>query len=97
MIAKSPLVKTAIHGADPNWGRIVAAIGNSGIPLTSDRVDIYVDDIPFAGGDLDEARKRLSAAEVQIRIVLHSGDGRAQVWTCDLTRDYIAINADYTT
>jgi len=96
-IAKSPLVKTAIHGADPNWGRIVAAIGNTGIPLSSDRVDIFVGDIPFAGGDLDAARKLLSARELQIRVVLHSGNATAQVWTCDLTREYISINADYTT
>jgi glutamate N-acetyltransferase/amino-acid N-acetyltransferase len=96
-IAKSPLVKTAIHGADPNWGRIVAAIGNTGIPLESDQVEIYVGDIPFAGGNLEEARRRLSQRDVQIRVVLHSGSGRAEVWTCDLTRDYIAINADYTT
>lgn len=96
-IAVSPLVKTAIHGADPNWGRIIAAIGNTGIPLKTDKVDIFVGSIPFAGGDLDKARELLSKPEIQLRIDLHSGSASARVWTCDLTRDYIAINADYTT
>lgn len=96
-IARSPLVKTALFGADPNWGRIVGAIGNSGVSLASDRIDIYVDDIPFSGGDLEAARKRLSAPEFQLRVVLNSGTASARVWTCDLTHDYIHINADYTT
>ena len=96
-IARSPLVKTAIYGADPNWGRIVGAIGNSGVPLKSDRVDIYIGGVPISAATLDQARQKLSEKEVQIRVVLDSGSGSARVWTCDLTEGYIRINADYTT
>jgi glutamate N-acetyltransferase/amino-acid N-acetyltransferase len=96
-IARSPLVKTALYGADPNWGRILAAVGNTGIPLQSDRVDIYVGDVDIVAGNLEQAQKKLKEAEIQIRVVLHSGAGSARVWTCDLTHEYININADYTT
>ncbi len=96
-IARSPLVKTAIYGADPNWGRIVGAIGNSGVPLKSDRVDIYIGGVPISAATLDQARQKLTEKEVQIRVVLDSGSGSARVWTCDLTEGYIRINADYTT
>src|SRR6266566_2090884 len=96
-IARSPLVKTAIYGADPNWGRIVGAIGNSGIPLDSDRVDIYIGGVPISDATLEGARQELKGREVRIRVVLHSGLGSARVWTCDLTEQYIRINADYTT
>ena len=96
-IARSPLVKTAIYGADPNWGRIVGAIGNSGVPLRSLKVDIYIGGVPISDSTLDQARQKLSGKEVQIRVVLDSGDASARVWTCDLTEGYIRINADYTT
>jgi len=96
-IARSPLVKTAIYGCDPNWGRLIAAIGNSGVPLKSDNVDLYIDDIPLRGGDLKLASERMDQANVTIRVALHSGDGQARVWTCDFTEEYIKINADYTT
>jgi glutamate N-acetyltransferase/amino-acid N-acetyltransferase len=96
-IARSPLVKTAIYGADPNWGRIVGAIGNSGVPLKSLRVDIYIGGVPISNKTLDQARQKLSEKEVQIRVVLDSGSASARVWTCDLTEGYIRINADYTT
>jgi glutamate N-acetyltransferase / amino-acid N-acetyltransferase len=96
-IARSPLVKTAIYGADPNWGRIVGAIGNSGVALNSDRVDIYVGGIPISASTLEETRRKLKEREIQIRVVLHSGSGTARIWTCDLTEGYIRINADYTT
>lgn len=96
-IAKSPLVKTAIYGADPNWGRIVGAIGNSGVRLDSDRVDISISGVPISDGTLEQAREKLKQKEIQIRVVLHSGSGSARIWTCDLTDEYIRINADYTT
>ncbi|HYR43148.1 MAG TPA: bifunctional ornithine acetyltransferase/N-acetylglutamate synthase, partial [Terriglobia bacterium] len=96
-IARSPLVKTAIYGADPNWGRIVGAIGNSGISLKSDRVDIYIGGVLISDATLGQARQKLSEKEVQIRVVLDSGSASARVWTCDLTEGYIHINADYTT
>jgi glutamate N-acetyltransferase/amino-acid N-acetyltransferase len=95
-IAKSPLVKTAIYGADPNWGRIVCAIGNSGVRLSSDRVDIYISGVPISDSTLEDARAKLKEKEIQIRVLLHSGPGSARVWTCDLTEGYIHINADYT-
>jgi glutamate N-acetyltransferase/amino-acid N-acetyltransferase len=95
-IARSPLVKTAIYGADPNWGRIVGAIGNSGVALESDRVEIYISGIPISDATLEDARQKLKEKEIQIRVVLHSGSASARVWTCDLTEGYIRINADYT-
>jgi glutamate N-acetyltransferase/amino-acid N-acetyltransferase len=96
-IARSPLVKTAIYGCDPNWGRLIAAIGNSGVVLKSEKVDLYVDDIPLMAGDLQKASEHMAEKNVRIRVVLHSGPGKAIVWTCDLTEEYIRINADYTT
>jgi glutamate N-acetyltransferase/amino-acid N-acetyltransferase len=96
-IARSPLVKTAIYGADPNWGRIVGAIGNSGVRLSSDRVDIFISGVPISDSTLEDARRKLKEKEIQIRVDLHSGHGSAKVWTCDLTEGYIRINADYTT
>jgi glutamate N-acetyltransferase/amino-acid N-acetyltransferase len=96
-IARSPLVKTAIYGADPNWGRIVGAIGNSGVSLKSLHVNIYIGGVPISDKTLDQARQKLSEKEVQIRVVLDSGSASARVWTCDLTEGYIRINADYTT
>jgi glutamate N-acetyltransferase / amino-acid N-acetyltransferase len=96
-IARSPLVKTAIYGADPNWGRIVGAIGNSGVALKSDRVDIYINGVPISDATLEQAQRKLREKEIQIRVVLYSGSASARVWTCDLTEGYIRINADYTT
>jgi glutamate N-acetyltransferase / amino-acid N-acetyltransferase len=96
-IARSPLVKTAIYGADPNWGRIVGAIGNSGVALQSDHVDIYIGGMLISDATLDQTRQKLGEKEIQIRVDLHSGSASARVWTCDLTEGYIRINADYTT
>jgi glutamate N-acetyltransferase/amino-acid N-acetyltransferase len=96
-IARSPLVKTAIYGCDPNWGRLIAAIGNSGVTLTSEKVDLYVGGVPLIDGDLKLASERMRSKEVVIRVVLNSGQGHARVWTCDFTEGYIRINADYTT
>jgi glutamate N-acetyltransferase/amino-acid N-acetyltransferase len=95
-VARSPLVKTAIYGCDPNWGRLIAAVGNSGIPLQTDHIDLYIGDVPLMGGDLKVASQMMNSTEITIRISLHSGTGRARVWTCDLTEGYIHINADYT-
>jgi len=95
-VARSPLVKTAIYGSDPNWGRLVAAVGNSGVPIASDQIEIYIDNVSMIHGDLEAAQKRMREKEIKLRIVLHSGTGRATVWTCDFTEGYIRINADYT-
>jgi len=96
-IARSPLVKTAVYGCDPNWGRLICAVGNSGIPLSGEKVELFIDDVPLNNGDLKLASEKLQAKEVRIRVSLHSGPGVATVWTCDLTEGYIRINADYTT
>jgi glutamate N-acetyltransferase/amino-acid N-acetyltransferase len=96
-IARSPLVKTAIYGCDPNWGRLICAVGNSGISLSGEDIELFIDDLPLINGDLKLVAERLQSKEVRIRVSLHSGAGKATVWTCDLTEEYIHINADYTT
>ena len=103
-IANSPLVKTAIGGSDPNWGRIIAAAGYSGVIFDPTRVDIYLQDTLVCknglAADFDEAqlKLRLSAKEVGIRLTVKGkGIGEAQFFTCDLTEGYIAINGSYRT
>lgn len=96
-IAKSPLVKTAIYGNDPNWGRLICAVGNSGVPVKGEAVELFIDDVPLMNGDLKLASEKLNQKEVKIRVSLHSGTGQATIWTCDFTEEYIHINADYTT
>jgi glutamate N-acetyltransferase/amino-acid N-acetyltransferase len=101
-IANSPLVKTAIAGEDPNWGRIVMAIGKSGAPADRDSLAIWFGDILVArdGWVNPDYREADAAAymknpELEIRVDLGLGGGMAVVWTCDLTHGYIDINADY--
>jgi glutamate N-acetyltransferase/amino-acid N-acetyltransferase len=103
-IAHSPLVKTAWAGGDPNWGRLVAAIGYSGAEIDPDRIDIHFGDLPICsnGGraaDFDEAAAHsyIAQAEFSINIQLHQGHGSCVFWTTDLTVEYININADYST
>jgi glutamate N-acetyltransferase/amino-acid N-acetyltransferase len=103
-IVSSPLVKTAIHGGDPNWGRIAAAVGRSGAKVTEGKLDIYLNDIcvmkqgrpiPF---DQDELRTSLATAnKVPIKVYLNLGDGSATAWGCDLSEEYVRINSEYTT
>ena len=101
-IANSPLVKTAIAGADPNWGRIVMAVGKAGEPADRDRLAIAIGGIPVtrdgeAVPDYDEApvQRHMSGREIDIAVDVGVGEGGATVWTCDLTHGYIDINADY--
>jgi glutamate N-acetyltransferase/amino-acid N-acetyltransferase len=101
-IANSPLIKTAIAGEDANWGRVVMAVGKAGEPADRDRLNIYFGDVRVAfAGERDPEYSEAAASsivkrqEVPIRVELGLGDGHARVWTCDLTHDYIAINADY--
>jgi glutamate N-acetyltransferase/amino-acid N-acetyltransferase len=102
-IAHSPLVKTAFFAGDPNLGRILAAIGYAGIEdLEVARVDLYLDDVLVAqhGGRAPSYREQdgqrvMSQAEIGIRVVLNRGASAATVWTCDLSHDYVSINADY--
>jgi glutamate N-acetyltransferase/amino-acid N-acetyltransferase len=101
-VANSPLVKTAIAGEDANWGRVVMAVGKAGEPADRDRLSIGFggvwaarDGQPLADYDEGPVARHLQGSEVTIEIDLGMGDGRATVWTCDLTHGYIAINADY--
>ena len=101
-IANSPLVKTAIAGEDANWGRVVMAVGKAGEQAERDRLAIRFGDTEVARGGLvvegyDEApvAAHLKGEEIEIGVDLGLGDGRATVWTCDLTHGYISINADY--
>jgi len=101
-IANSPLVKTAIAGEDANWGRIVMAVGKAGEPAERDKLAIRFGDTQVAAGGLavegyDEApvAAHLKGQAVRIGVDLGLGEGRATVWTCDLTHGYISINADY--
>ncbi|MEM7058005.1 MAG: bifunctional glutamate N-acetyltransferase/amino-acid acetyltransferase ArgJ [Pseudomonadota bacterium] len=101
-IANSPLVKTALAGEDPNWGRIVMAVGKSGEAADRDKLSITFGDIMVAenGWVADSYTEEAGAtymqrAELDIGVDVGVGDGRATVWTCDLTHQYITINADY--
>tara|TARA_R110002072_G_scaffold86774_9_gene195841 strand:- start:1906 stop:3132 length:1227 start_codon:yes stop_codon:yes gene_type:complete len=101
-IANSPLVKTAIAGGDANWGRVVMAVGKAGEPADRDRLSIGFGGVWAAREgqpleDYDEApvARHLQGEEITIEVDLGLGDGRATVWTCDLTHGYIDINADY--
>jgi glutamate N-acetyltransferase / amino-acid N-acetyltransferase len=111
-IARSALVKTALFGADPNWGRVLAAAGAAGVPLAPEKLSLRAAPPPGGGADgdwilladggatahPDRARARAVFALKHLRLQLDLGLGRAEavVWTCDLTPDYVRINADYT-
>jgi glutamate N-acetyltransferase / amino-acid N-acetyltransferase len=103
-IAHSPLVKTAWAGSDPNWGRLMAAAGYAGVDLAAERIAIWFGDLAICrdGGraaeyDEQAAHAYLTQREYSIRIDLGAGKGRCRFWTCDLTKEYVAINADYST
>ena len=102
-VTTSPLVKTAVHGADPNWGRILCAVGYSGADVEQDRVDLFVGDIPIlqAGRpipfDRAAASELLRQPDIRLRVNLNLGTARATAWGCDLSKEYVTINAEYTT
>jgi glutamate N-acetyltransferase / amino-acid N-acetyltransferase len=103
-VANSPLVKTAIHGADPNWGRLVAVMGRAGVGFDLDRARVRIGDVElFADGrPFDErapqASDHLMGRDVLLRLDLGTGGaGAARMWTCDLSADYVKINAEYRT
>jgi glutamate N-acetyltransferase/amino-acid N-acetyltransferase len=103
-IANSPLVKTAIAGSDPNWGRIITAAGYSGVKFDPRKADINMQGVAVCRAGLaanfDEAslKKRLDEPECGIRFAIRgSGRGRTRFWTCDFTEGYIRINASYRT
>jgi glutamate N-acetyltransferase/amino-acid N-acetyltransferase len=103
VVAQSSLVKTAIHGGDPNWGRIVAALGRSGATFTLDRCRVAIGGLVVfdrgapAAVDAERIRVALSHPRLDIVIDLGAGDGAGHAWGCDLSADYVRINADYTT
>ena len=102
-IAHSPLVKTAFFASDPNLGRILAAVGYAGIEdLDQTRIDLFLDDVHVAenGGRHpayreEDGQRVMKQSEIAVRVDLHRGASRATVWTCDLSHDYVSINADY--
>ncbi|HVQ02250.1 MAG TPA: bifunctional ornithine acetyltransferase/N-acetylglutamate synthase, partial [Burkholderiaceae bacterium] len=102
-IAHSPLVKTAFFASDPNLGRILAAVGYAGITdLDQGLIDLHLDDLHVAhlGGRHPEYREEqgqrvMKQAEITVRVHLHRGSAASEVWTCDLSHDYVRINADY--
>jgi glutamate N-acetyltransferase/amino-acid N-acetyltransferase len=104
-IAHSPLVKTAFFASDPNWGRILAAVGRARIPqLQVDKVSIHLDDVCIVrnGGrapEYSEAQGQavMARPEIRVRVDLGGGTASARLWTCDLSHDYVTINAEYRT
>jgi glutamate N-acetyltransferase/amino-acid N-acetyltransferase len=100
-VANSNLVKTAMHGEDANWGRILAAIGYSGIQFQPNDVELAINDLPFLNKNygivLDEAlaKKALAEENITVRIDLNQGEKSAKFWTCDLSKEYVHINASY--
>jgi len=102
-VANSNLVKTAIHGADANWGRILAAVGYSGIDFNPDNVEISFNDLPILKRnyevvlDEEKGRQALLQENVIVTIDLNQGNQFARFWTCDLTKEYVHINASYRT
>jgi glutamate N-acetyltransferase/amino-acid N-acetyltransferase len=103
-IANSPLVKTAVAGGDPNWGRILVAAGYAGVPFDPTKVDIFLQGVKVCGSGLaapfseKSMERKLARSECEIRFVIRGrGRGTARFWTCDLTEGYVHINADYRT
>jgi glutamate N-acetyltransferase / amino-acid N-acetyltransferase len=102
-IAHSPLVKTAFFASDPNLGRILAAVGYAGIDdLDQTKIDLFLDDVAVVkdGGRLpsyreEDGQRVMKQAEITVRVDLHRGSAYSVVWTCDLSYDYVKINADY--
>ena len=103
-VANSTLVKTAFFGEDANWGRIAAAVGRSGVPINPDAFDILLNDVPVAMGGMGtgedsqkEADQVIKGKTVTVTIRLHQGNARASMYACDLSIDYVKINAHYRT
>ncbi len=102
-VVASPLVKAAVHGSDPNWGRILAAVGRSGVAVVESKIDLYIGQIclvkagrplPFNTSSL---KRILSGSEVLITLHLNLGTDTATAWGCDLSEEYVTINSQYTT
>jgi glutamate N-acetyltransferase / amino-acid N-acetyltransferase len=102
-VAENQLVRCALHGADPNWGRILMALGASTAEVAPDRIDLWIDGVQLvaAGAGIDgaeeDAREALGASEVSVRIGLGQGEGSAIVYASDLSQEYVRINSEYST
>jgi glutamate N-acetyltransferase / amino-acid N-acetyltransferase len=102
-VANSNLVKTAFFGGDPNWGRIIAAIGSSGVALEKEKVILSIGNMTVFAQDapvvisLPKLKEIFSSGNVEIRIILGGGDKSYCVYTSDLSYDYVKINAEYST
>jgi len=103
-VANSSLVKTAFYGQDPNWGRIMAGLGRAGIRMQEEEVDIWIDEVQIVGGGLgkgfeaeQKAAQKMTNREFSVVIDLHQGLFQDAIITCDLTHDYVSINAHYRT
>ena len=102
-VAASLLVRTAVYGRDPNWGRIMMAVGKTGIPLVESKIDIFVNGIQivFEGKaiayNVQSVIAALDRPEVELRVNLNVGDGFGEAWGCDLTKEYVVFNSAYTT
>lgn len=102
-VALSPLVKTAIHGEDANWGRILAAVGYSGIEFNPDKFEIIINGTPILKQNytvtlpIAEANQTLKSKEINLVLKLNGGNGHATVWTCDFSEEYVKINGSYRT
>jgi glutamate N-acetyltransferase/amino-acid N-acetyltransferase len=103
VVAESPLVKTALYGGDPNWGRVLAAVGRAGVALDGERVAIWIGDVHVAEHGVargyEEARAAAALGEDPVRIIIRLGEGEATgwMWTSDLSHRYVDINAHYRT
>lgn len=103
-IATSNLVKTALFGEDPNWGRIVCAVGNAGVPIKPNKLDVTLNSMPLVKNgtpvptaSMKDLQKKMKSSSILIVVNLHCGAEHAEVYTCDLSYDYVKINAEYTT
>ena len=102
-IVRSPLVKTAIHGSDPNWGRVITAAGYSGAGLDADKLDLEIGGLLLVknGCPVDfkhtDVVKVLDGSEVSITLSLNLGSNQAVAWGCDMSEEYVTINSEYTT
>jgi len=101
-VAHSPLVKTALFACDPNWGRILAAVGRAGVEFDIDKIKIYLGDVCIvSNGGRDPAYTEeqgqaiMNQEEILIRIELNTGEYKASIWTSDLSYEYVKINAEY--
>jgi len=102
-VVNSPLVKAAVHGSDPNWGRIVVALGRSGVEVVESKVDLHLGEIPVVRGgcplpfDEKEVVRVFDGNEVSIVLNLNLGSATATAWGCDLSEEYVTINSQYMT